>query len=63
MPKMKTHRGATKRFKLTRTGKIIHRKAGQSHFNSRDNGTTTMGKRRDMTLPKANPRIKLMLPR
>ena len=28
MPKMKTHRGATKRFKVTGSGKITRRKAG-----------------------------------
>ena len=27
MPKMKTHRGAAKRFKITGTGKILRRKA------------------------------------
>ena len=27
MPKMKTHRGAAKRFRVTRTGKVLHRKA------------------------------------
>ena len=30
MPKMKTHRGAAKRFKVTGTGKIIRRKANRS---------------------------------
>ena len=28
MPKMKTHRGAAKRFKRTGSGKIMRRKAG-----------------------------------
>ena len=32
MPKMKTHRGAAKRFKVTGTGKIIRRKAGMNHI-------------------------------
>jgi len=33
MPKMKTHRGAAKRFKVTATGKIIRGKANrQRHF-------------------------------
>ena len=31
MPKMKTHRGAAKRFRLTRTGKLLHRRAGLNH--------------------------------
>lgn len=33
MPKMKTHSGAKKRFKVTGTGKVMHRKAGKSHLN------------------------------
>ena len=32
MPKMKTHRGAAKRFKITGTGRILRRKAFRSHI-------------------------------
>ena len=32
MPKLKTHRGAAKRFKLTSKGKIKRRKAYASHI-------------------------------
>ena len=32
MPKMKTHRGAAKRFKLTGTGKLVRRKANMNHI-------------------------------
>ena len=32
MPKMKTHRGAAKRFKVTSTGKIRRRKAYVNHI-------------------------------
>jgi len=31
MPKMKTHKGAAKRFKRTGSGKIKHRKAWHGH--------------------------------
>ena len=31
MPKMKTHRGAAKRFKVTGTGKILRRPTMRSH--------------------------------
>ena len=31
MPKMKTSSGAKKKFKVTATGKILRRNAGQSH--------------------------------
>ncbi len=32
MPKVKTHRGAAKRFKITGTGKIMRRKAFKNHL-------------------------------
>ena len=32
MPKMKTHRGAAKRFKRTGTGKLVRRKAFKNHI-------------------------------
>ena len=32
MPKMKTHRGAAKRFKMTGTGKIKRAKANKTHI-------------------------------
>lgn len=32
MPKLKTHRGAAKRFKVTGTGKILRRRANKSHL-------------------------------
>jgi len=31
MPKMKTHSGAKKRFKVTGTGKLVHKGAGKGH--------------------------------
>ncbi|HEX3824390.1 MAG TPA: 50S ribosomal protein L35 [Mycobacteriales bacterium] len=32
MPKMKTHSGAKKRFKVTGSGKVMHRRAGRKHY-------------------------------
>jgi large subunit ribosomal protein L35 len=32
MPKMKTHSGANKRFRLTGTGKIMRRRANRNHY-------------------------------
>ena len=32
MPKMKSHSGAKKRFKVTATGKLKHKQAGVSHI-------------------------------
>src|SRR5579859_613570 len=32
MPKMKTHSGASKRFRLTGTGKVLRRRANRKHL-------------------------------
>ena len=34
MPKIKTHTGAKKRFKLTKSGKIKHGSINRRHFNN-----------------------------
>lgn len=39
MPKMKTHRGAAKRFRVTRTGKVLHRKATGNHMLTKKTGS------------------------
>jgi large subunit ribosomal protein L35 len=33
MPKMKTHSGAKKRFRLTGSGKVMRRRANRAHYN------------------------------
>jgi large subunit ribosomal protein L35 len=38
MPKMKTHKGTKKRFKVTATGKVMHKRCGSSHLNSHKSG-------------------------
>ena len=35
MPKMKTHKGTAKRFRVTGTGKIVRAKAFKSHIKSK----------------------------
>ncbi len=63
MPKVKTHKGAAKRLRKTKSGKLMHRASGQDHFNSRDRGVTTMGKRRDHELhPATVAAVKKLLP-
>ncbi len=47
--KPKTHKAISKRFKITKTGKVLKRHGGQGHFNSRDSGKITRKKRRDQT--------------
>ena len=41
MPKMKTDRGAAKRFKVTGTGKVLRRKAFRSHILEKKASTRT----------------------
>ena len=38
MPKMKTHKGSKKRFRVTATGKLKRRQAGKRHLNSAKTG-------------------------
>lgn len=60
---MKTHKAMQKRVRITRTGKVIKRKAGQGHFNSRESGNVTRNKRTDVALTKTvRKAIKAMLP-
>ncbi len=49
MSKLKTHKSISKRFKITKTGKIIKRTAGQGHYNSRETGNVRRNKRSDVT--------------
>ncbi|MEK7473802.1 MAG: 50S ribosomal protein L35 [Patescibacteria group bacterium] len=48
--KQKTSKTIAKRVRLTKTGKLLKRKAGQDHFNSRESGNTTRNKRRDVSV-------------
>ena len=62
MPKIKTHQATVKRFKKT-NHKIMKRKCGQDHFNSRDRGKVTRGKRRDIAMAKTELKtIKTLTP-
>ncbi|OGH61843.1 MAG: hypothetical protein A2848_00430 [Candidatus Magasanikbacteria bacterium RIFCSPHIGHO2_01_FULL_50_8] len=50
MGKLKTKKSVAKRFRVTRNKKVIHRAAGQDHFNARESGKTTRNKRTDKNL-------------
>ena len=50
MPKMKTHRGAAKRFKVTGSGKIMRRKAFRSHILEKKPSKRTRRLARDTVL-------------
>jgi large subunit ribosomal protein L35 len=41
MPKMKTHRGAAKRFRVTGTGRVLRRKAFRQHLFEKKPSTRT----------------------
>lgn len=45
--KIKTKKAVAKRFKVSKTGKVIARTANQDHFNSTDTGNQTRAKRKD----------------
>jgi large subunit ribosomal protein L35 len=60
---IKTNKSMSKRFKVTASGKIMKRKAGQAHFNSRESGNTTRNKRTDVTVTKTIIRaLKTLMP-
>lgn len=40
---MKVNKSFLKRLKLTRTGKVLARKAGQNHFNAKQSGRKQLG--------------------
>lgn len=51
MPKMKTHRGAAKRFKITGSGRILRRKAFRSHLLEKKSSVKTrrLGREAEVT--------------
>lgn len=50
MPKVKTHKGISKRFKVTKNGKVLKRRDGQDHFNARQTGKRKRNKRSDSNM-------------
>ncbi len=63
MPKLKTHRGAKKRFKVTGKKKIVHRKAYKSHLLTKKSAKRKrkLGKKALIKSPDRK-KIKRMLP-
>ena len=49
MPKMKTHKGAKKRFRVTASGKLKRRQAGKKHLLSHKTGKRKRQLRRPIT--------------
>lgn len=63
MPKIKTHKATAKRYKKTGGNKLMRRKAGQDHFNSRESGKVKRNKRRDIESSKTIAKtLKIAMP-
>jgi len=63
MPKMKTHRGAAKRFKRTSSGKLVRRKSNKQHILSKKTTKRKRKLRLKGLVAKADaPRIRQMIP-
>lgn len=62
MPKMKTRRGAAKRFKLTKSGKIRKSNANKNHLMNKKDSNRKRGLRKSSLLDNAEvKRVKQML--
>lgn len=57
MGKMKTKKSISKRFQVTKTGKVLKRVNGQGHFNSRETGNERRNKRSDLAMSKTMHRF------
>jgi large subunit ribosomal protein L35 len=63
MTKLKTKKSVLKRFKITASGKVLHRLMHQDHFNARDTGKKRRLKRGWNELTGAEAKmIKKLLP-
>lgn len=63
MPKMKTHKGAKRRVRVTASGKVMAMKTGKRHLNWHKSGKTIRQKGRKFALAQAEAeRVKLLLP-
>ena len=63
MPKIKTHKGASKRLHVTGTGKIMRLKIGKSHLRLKKTKRTKRIYHDKLTLsPTVEKRIKRMIP-
>ena len=63
MPKMKTHKSAARRFKITGSGKIMRTKGMKGHFRRRKSNRTLQALDRMFPLDASQvPHVKGMLP-
>lgn len=57
MPKMKTHKGAAKRFRLTGTGKLVRQQGLRGHFRRRKSSRLLQQLDKTKPLHKSNRRL------
>ncbi len=63
MPKMKTHRSSAKRFKMTKSGKILRSKAYKSHILTKKTTKRKRNLRKSTEVSSADAkRVKALLP-
>lgn len=61
--KLKTHRGAAKRFKMTKTGKVMRAAAYKSHILTSKSPKRKRRMRKSVVLSEADaPKVRRMLP-
>ena len=57
MPKMKTHRGTAKRFRVTGSGKIMRAKAFRSHIKATKSPKRVRNMRHETEVAKADEKV------
>ena len=57
MPKLKTNKTISKRFRITKNGKVLKRREGQGHFNAGKTGNNRRRKRRDVKLSRVHKAV------
>lgn len=64
MPKLKTHKATSKRFKYTGSGKLVRTKIGKSHLRRKKNRRVKylFDKTVEVTSPGAKRRVKKLIP-
>lgn len=63
MPKVKTHKGAAKRFKVTANGHVKRTKNGKNHIATHKNGARVRGLRKGEMVSKAEEKnIRKLIP-
>ena len=62
MPKLKTHKGAKRRFQVTGSGKILRKKQGASHLRRKKPGRTKNAYEGKIEInPSDAPRVKQLI--